>query len=64
RSALAKAPDDSPALRGETFFTDEALSIGLIDGRLTFADAAAEAHRRGTAWRNTARLATQLYKLE
>ena len=64
RSALAKAPDDSPVLRGETFFTDEALSIGLIDGRLTFADAAAEAHRRGTAWRNTARLATQLYKLE
>lgn len=64
RPALAKLKDDHPALRGETFFTDEAISIGLIDARSTLADAAAEAKRRGLELANSAQLIQQLYKFE
>lgn len=62
RAALAKVPDDAPALRGETFFTDEAKVLGLIDGRMTLAEAAAEAARLGAERIARERLLNQIYE--
>ena len=62
RPALAKVADDHPSLRGETFFTDEAIKIGLLDGRTTFGEAAAEAVRRGKEVANSSHLLQQLYQ--
>lgn len=62
RAALAKIPDEAPLLRGETFFTDEAKVLGLIDGRMTLAEAAAEAARLGAERIARERLLNQIYE--
>lgn len=43
RKQLAKLDDEHPAMRGETYYTDEAVEIGLADGCRTFVEAVAEA---------------------
>lgn len=43
RKQLAGLDDEHPALRGETYYTDDAVEIGLADGCRTFAEAVAEA---------------------
>lgn len=42
RAALASLPDDAPVLRGETFYTEAAVKIGLADGQRTFDEVVAE----------------------
>ena len=44
RQALSNAPEEHPALRGETFDSLKAIENGLIDGITTFAEALNEAH--------------------
>ena len=43
RPLLKDAPEDTPALRGETFLTQSAIEAGLVDGKRTFQEALAEA---------------------
>lgn len=43
RSKLTELPDDAPVLRGETFYTPQAVELGLADGSRTMAEAIAEA---------------------
>ena len=45
--SLAKLPDDAPVLRGETFYTNAAIDLGLADGLRTFDEAVAEAAALG-----------------
>ncbi len=45
RPLLKEASDDTPALRGALFLTDQAVEAGLIDGKRTFQEALAEAVR-------------------
>ena len=52
RSKLAKAPDDEPALRGETYMTDAAIEVGLIDGKRTFEEAVMEAKQLADEFNN------------
>ena len=47
RPKLASLPDDHPVLRGEVFDTDASINNGLIDGRKTFIESVAQAHRLG-----------------
>lgn len=47
RTQLAKLEDGHPALRGETYYTDDAVEIGLADGCRTLAEAVAEAATLG-----------------
>ena len=47
RPKLAKLPDDAPVLRGETFYTNAAIDLGLADGLRTFDEAVAEAAALG-----------------
>lgn len=42
RSKLASLEDDAPVLRGETFYTDAAIEIGLADGQRTLDEVVAE----------------------
>ena len=50
RSKLASLPDDAPVLRGETYYTAEAIDVGLADGMATFAEAVAKADTLGRQW--------------
>lgn len=43
RPKLGKASDEEPALRGESFMTDAAIEVGLIDGKRTLTEAILEA---------------------
>lgn len=43
RKQLSEIDDEHPAMRGETYYTDEAVEIGLADGCRTFVEAVAEA---------------------
>ncbi len=43
RPAMASLPDDDPALRGETYYTPEAMGRGLCDGRMTLEEAVEKA---------------------
>lgn len=42
RPKLASLEDDAPVLRGETFYTDAAIEIGLADGQRTLDEVVAE----------------------
>lgn len=42
RKQLSELDDEHPALRGETYYTDQAIEVGLADGCRTFIEAVAE----------------------
>lgn len=63
RSRLADLPDAAPALRGETFYTPQAVEIGMADGTRTMAEAIAEAVTMGREYTDSERLKTAIYKL-
>lgn len=63
RKLLSELPDDAPVLRGETFYTPQAIEIGLIDGSRTMAEAVAEAVTMGTDYRNANKLKTAIYNI-
>lgn len=63
RKQLAELYDDAPALRGETFYTPQAVEIGLIDGSRTMAEAVAEAVTMGNEYSNSNKLKTAIYNI-
>ena len=63
RKLLAELPDDAPVLRGETFYTPQAVEIGLADGSRTMAQAVAEAMTMGSEYTNANNLKTAIYNI-
>lgn len=63
RSRLADLPDDAPVLRGETFYTPQAMEIGLADGTRTMAEAIAEAVTMGREYTDANKLKTAIYNI-
>ena len=63
RPQLAQLADDHPALRGETYFTEQAVEVGLCDGQRTFDEALHECHELGKAWQQATRQKQSLYTL-
>ena len=63
RGKLAELSEDEPVMRGETFYTKEALELGLIDGSRTMAEAIAEAVTMGREYTDAANLKTAIYNI-
>lgn len=63
RSQLSELGDDAPVLRGETFYTPEAIEIGLADGTRTFAETIAEAVMMGKEYTDTKNLKSAIYNI-
>ena len=63
RKLLAELPDDAPVLRGETFYTPQAVEIGLADGSKTMVEAVAEAMTMGSEYSNANKLKTAIYNI-
>lgn len=61
RKQLASLDDKHPAMRGETYYTDEAVEIGLADGCRTFIEAVAEAALLGHQYLETAKAKDFVY---
>lgn len=56
RPKLAELDDDAPVLQGESYYTQEAEQVGLIDGRRTLNEAIVEAAQMGDAYMGTQKL--------
>ena len=50
RPKLSELGDDAPVLQGESFYTDPAEEVGLIDGKRTLLEAIAEVAQMGDAY--------------
>ena len=62
RPQLAPLPDDHPAMRGETYFTQPAQEVGLCDGQRTLQEVAAECYQLGVAWRKAEERKSAVYR--
>ena len=56
RPKLSELGDDAPVLQGESFYTDPAEEVGLIDGKRTLLEAIAEVAQMGDAYMGTQNL--------
>lgn len=63
RQALSQLDDDEPVMRGEVYFTQESIDVGLADGVSTFVDAVAEAYQMGVRHSEAQQLKHNLYNL-
>lgn len=63
RKSLADLPADSPVLRGETFFTANAVELGLADGQSTLLEVVNEAAGLGRKWADLTNQKKSLYKV-
>ena len=63
RSKIADLPDDTPVLRGETFYTPQAVELGLADGSKTMVEAIAEASTMGREYTEAKKLKTAVYNI-
>lgn len=61
RKQLALLSEESPVLRGETYYTEEAVEIGLCDGQRTLIEAIAECAAMGKEHAETVRKKNSLY---
>lgn len=61
RKQLAELDTDHPALRGETYYTDEAVKIGLADGCRTFFEAVGECAALGHEYSETQKAKNFVY---
>ena len=61
RKQLAELDEQHPALRGETYYTDDAVEIGLADGCRTFVEAVAEAAQLGQQYAETNKVKNLVY---
>ena len=61
RSKLIDLPDDTPVLRGETFYTPQAVELGLTDGCKTMVEAIAETSTMGREYTEAKKLKTAIY---
>ena len=56
RPKLSELDNDAPVLQGESYYTEQAEEVGLIDGKRTLAEAVMEAASLGEAYVGTQRL--------
>ncbi|QUB67649.1 S49 family peptidase [Prevotella melaninogenica] len=63
RSKLADLPDDASVLRGETFYTPQAMELGLTDGSKTMVEAIAETSTMGREYTEAKKLKTAVYNI-
>ncbi len=63
RSKLADLPDDTPVLRGETFYTPQAVELGLTDGSKTMVEAIVETATMGREYTEAKKLKTAVYNI-
>lgn len=56
RQQLAELTDDAPVLQGESYYTQEAEQVGLIDGKRTMYEVVMEAVQLGDAYMDTQKL--------
>ncbi len=63
RAQFSELPDDTPVLRGETYYTPEAIKVGLIDGTRTMVEALTEATTMGREYAEANKLKTALYNI-
>ena len=61
RPKLSGLEDDDPVLRGETYYTEEAIGNGLSDGMKTTEEAIAECYRLGKEYADTVSLQGEIY---
>lgn len=52
RPIMANLPEDHPVLRGETFYANKSIEIGLIDTIESFDHALTRAYEAGVSWKN------------
>ena len=63
RSKIADLPDDTPVLRGETFYTAQAVELGLTDGSRTMGEAISEAVAMANEYTDTKKMKTAIYNI-
>lgn len=63
RSLIADLSNDAPVLRGETFYTPQAIEIGLADDSHTMVEAIAEAVAMGREYAEANKLKTAIYNI-
>lgn len=63
RSKIADLPDDTPVLRGETFYTPQAVELGLTDGSKTMVEAIVETATMGREYTEAKKLKTAVYNI-
>ena len=63
RSKIADLPDDTPVLRGETFYTAQAVELGLTDGCKTMTEAIVETSTMGREYTEAKKLKTAVYNI-
>ena len=63
RSKIADLPDDTPVLRGETFYTPQAVELGLTDGCKTMVEAIEETSTMGREYTEAKKLKTAIYNI-
>ena len=63
RSKLAEQDENAPVLRGETFYSSEAMEIGLNDGMRTLSEVIAEAVSMGAKYSETKNLKSAIYNI-
>ena len=63
RSKIADLPDDTPVLRGETFYTSQAVELGLTDGSKTMIEAIVETSTMGREYTEAKKLKTAVYNI-
>ena len=63
RGKIAEMDDDNPVLRGEIYYTEEAVENGLIDGMHTFLEAVQEAYDRGKKTNDSGKLKESIYNI-
>lgn len=61
RKQLVSLDEDHPALRGETYYTDKAVEIGLADGCRTFFEAVGECAALGSQYAETSKAKDFVY---
>ena len=63
RPEIAEMDDDNPVLRGEIYYTDEAIENGLVDGMISFEEAVQEAYDRGKKKNDSGKLKESIYNI-
>lgn len=63
RSLIANVEQDAPVLRGEIYYTQDAINVGLVDGMSTFVDAVVEAVQMGANYTESLKIRQQLYNI-
>ena len=63
RVKIAEMDDDNPVLRGEIYYTEEAVENGLIDGMHTFLEAVQEAYSLGKKTNDSGKLKESIYNI-